>query len=70
MAVRRKAQASLPLEPEAAGGTCEVCGEANVPQLIKRHGGHGLACCFTCLNMSAGELAVAYGRRLRRAVER
>lgn len=56
--------------PEPASNRCEVCHDETDAPLIARHGGYGLKCCFKCLNMSAGELAVAYGRRLRRIAER
>lgn len=64
---RKVEQPALQLEPSR----CEVCDEPQPDApLIARHGGFGLRCCFRCLNMSAGELAVAYGRRLRRIAER
>ena len=63
---RRKAVApALALE-----NRCEVCGDETDAPLIARHGGFGLRSCLRCLNMSGAELAVAYGRRLRRIAER
>lgn len=55
--------------PEPAAPVCEVCGD-ETPTRLPRTAKGGLLCCFRCLNMSAGELAVAYGRRLRKAAER
>lgn len=55
---------------EAAESRCECCGGETDAPLIARHGGYGLKSCFRCLNMSGAELAVAYGRRLRRIAER
>lgn len=56
--------------PEPASNRCEVCYDETDAPLIARHGGFGLKSCFRCLNMSGAELAVAYGRRLRRIAER
>jgi hypothetical protein len=64
-----KQQATLPLDAHA-GGTCEVCGEDNIPVLLQRHPPHGLRCCFACHGANGTELAAAYGRRLERAAKR
>jgi len=69
MTRRKTEQPALPLEPESAGGTCECCG-SECDKLTHRYPPSGLAVGLCCLNKTSTELAIAYGRRLRRAVER
>ena len=65
---RRAPQQTLPLE-EAAGGTCECCGEV-ADKLLTRWGQGGLRSCRTCFRANSAELVKAYCQRLRRIVER
>ena len=59
------------VEPAPAPCTprCEVC-DSECDNRLPRTAKGGLLCCFACLSMSGAELAVAYGRRLRRIAER
>jgi hypothetical protein len=54
--------------PEPAEPVCEVC--AADGQLTRYRGETGLLVCVGCVQMKPAELAVAYGRRLRKAAER
>jgi hypothetical protein len=56
-------------EPEPAAPRCEVCGE-ECDRVTHRYPPSGLAVGLCCLNKTSAELAVAYGRRLRRIAER
>ena len=59
------------VEPAPAPCTpiCECCGE-ECSQVTHRYPPSGLAVGLCCLNKTSAELAVAYGRRLRRIAER